>query len=307
MDLTIVVSCYNKEKEITPCLHSLLGLQGLAYEIVVLDDASTDQSVAVVQQWIQSHPQAPPIRHYISQKNRGVSRIRNIGTRLAQGLYVHWLDGDDAVTTAYQTQIGFLLKQIAPDWLTMKLQWRHSGKIRPVGGMPGLATGSQDCPLCLPIQNIHRFLEHYFPLAGSQVLVKRSWALSVRFVPRETVFEDFSYHFRLLERSPLRAYYWDQVGILWNEQPYHSLSKKKKRLDTRYPEALSCAPTPKMKGRLVSIWLLNQALTLPAEDLLPLGKLGVQHWQQARWDRYWLGFWGKLLYRLVLGRWKHPR
>ena len=158
MDLTLVVSCYNKENEITHCLQSLLGIQGLVYEILVLDDASTDRSVAVVQEWIQNHPQAPPLRHYVSQKNRGVSRIRNMGTRLARGQYIHWLDGDDAVTLTYQTQMAIILKQIQPDWLTMKLQWRHSGKIRPKGAMPGLATGSQDLPLCHPIQNVNLFL-----------------------------------------------------------------------------------------------------------------------------------------------------
>ena len=87
--ISVVVPLYNKEKSIAATLESVLGQSYTDYEIIVVDDGSTDNSANIVREMVNGK-----IR-LISQPNSGVSAARNAGIMAAKGKYVSFLDGDD--------------------------------------------------------------------------------------------------------------------------------------------------------------------------------------------------------------------
>lgn len=91
MKLSVIVPVYNVEAYLSDCLDSLLE-QGLTdYEIICVDDGSTDRSGEIAQGYAQRHPQIRVLR----QPNGGASAARNTGIHAALGEYVHFMDSDD--------------------------------------------------------------------------------------------------------------------------------------------------------------------------------------------------------------------
>jgi glycosyltransferase involved in cell wall biosynthesis len=97
MKLSIVVPMYNTSQWLERCLDSLSsqGLETSAYEIIVVNDGSTDNSEEVFAEYKKKHPEVN--LSLVSQANAGLSAARNAGTRQATGDYIWWVDSDDFV------------------------------------------------------------------------------------------------------------------------------------------------------------------------------------------------------------------
>ena len=101
--ISVIVPAYNVEKYIKTCLDSLINQTYSNFEIVVINDGSTDQTEEILRIY-QSNPK---FRIY-SQKNGGLSAARNHGLKLANGELVCFIDSDDSVKSDY------LEKLVAP-------------------------------------------------------------------------------------------------------------------------------------------------------------------------------------------------
>ena len=86
--ISVIIPVYNAEKYLTECLDSVLNQTLKPYEVIVINDGSTDGSLAVL------NPYANRIRLY-SRENRGVAQTLNQGIGLARGELVAFLDADD--------------------------------------------------------------------------------------------------------------------------------------------------------------------------------------------------------------------
>jgi glycosyltransferase involved in cell wall biosynthesis len=93
-DVSVVVPLYNKAAYIDRCLDSILGQSFSDFELIVVNDGSTDGSEGVVEQWSARRRDARV--RLISQTNAGPGAARNYGARLAGGELLAFLDGDDA-------------------------------------------------------------------------------------------------------------------------------------------------------------------------------------------------------------------
>lgn len=95
--ISVVIPLYNKEKQIAHTLQSVLNQTFQDFEIVIVDDGSTDGSVAEVKKFTD-----PRIR-LICQKNAGVSAARNRGIEEAKSDLIAFLDADDEWKPEYLT------------------------------------------------------------------------------------------------------------------------------------------------------------------------------------------------------------
>ncbi len=108
--LSVIVPVYNIEAYVGTCLRSLCmqGFRDGEYEVLCVNDGSTDASAQVVRQMAEQNPQI----RLIEQENQGVSAARNKGLDEARGEYVLFCDGDDFFDLhCLQRAMALLLEQ----------------------------------------------------------------------------------------------------------------------------------------------------------------------------------------------------
>ena len=109
---SVVIPLYNKANQIGKTLESVFGQTFTDYEIVIVDDGSTDNSAAEVEKIMNRNQETnfPNIR-LICQLNAGVSAARNRGIEEARGKYIALLDGDDEWKPEYLATQAELIRK----------------------------------------------------------------------------------------------------------------------------------------------------------------------------------------------------
>jgi glycosyltransferase involved in cell wall biosynthesis len=101
---SIVIPLFNKEKTIQNTIKSVLNQSLKTFEIIILNDGSTDQSLEKVNNIIDSRIKI------ISTENRGVSQARNLGIEKAKFPYIAFLDADDYWENNHLETLNQLIK-----------------------------------------------------------------------------------------------------------------------------------------------------------------------------------------------------
>lgn len=102
--VSIVIPCYNGESYIKETLTSILNQKNVKFEIVLIDDGSTDATKSIIDSFND-------IRiNYIYQKNQGVSKSRNLGLEFSKGDFIIFFDADDLMVENYLSSRLFFLK-----------------------------------------------------------------------------------------------------------------------------------------------------------------------------------------------------
>lgn len=111
--LSIVIPTYNRQPILAKCLKALEsqrftpGSPIADYEIVVVDDGSTDNTI----DWLKSHPVEFPHVHLFQQDHQGPAAARNLGIEQAQGDTIIFIDSDLVVTECFlQSHANALLQ-----------------------------------------------------------------------------------------------------------------------------------------------------------------------------------------------------
>ena len=86
--VSVIIPCFNAGKTLREAIESVLKQSYPHWEVIVIDDGSTDNSAAII------HSLGDQIRAEIGP-NRGASAARNRGTQMARGEYLQYLDADD--------------------------------------------------------------------------------------------------------------------------------------------------------------------------------------------------------------------
>ena len=87
---SIIVPVYNIKEYLADCLDSVLAQSISDYEVILVNDGSTDGSDALCDTYATQYPQI----HVVHQPNQGVSVARNTGIEKAVGEYILFLDSD---------------------------------------------------------------------------------------------------------------------------------------------------------------------------------------------------------------------
>ena len=94
MDISVTVPVYNVEKYLARCLNSILGQTFKGdFEIICVDDGSTDKSGAILDEFAKKYPRIKAIH----QTNQGLSSARNTALEHVSGKYTMFVDSDDFI------------------------------------------------------------------------------------------------------------------------------------------------------------------------------------------------------------------
>lgn len=100
--VSIIIPVYNSEKYLEDCLNSVINQTYKDFEVLLIDDGSTDRSGKICDYYSQKDKRFKVFH----RKNKGVSAARNFALEIAQGEYIAFIDSDDVVNEHF---IEFLI------------------------------------------------------------------------------------------------------------------------------------------------------------------------------------------------------
>lgn len=196
MQYSIIVPLYNKAQYIEHTLHSIANQTYQDYELIVIDDGSTDGSYEIAESMINNRINNGRI---IRQENSGVSVTRNHGVSISRGDYVTFLDADDWWEPTFLEEMTNLISEFPDAGLygtSYYLIKNGRKRVAPIGLSKGFKKGyinyckiySQS--LCMPI-------------TSSSVAIKREiFNETEGFREGITLGEDFDLWIRLALKHP---------------------------------------------------------------------------------------------------------
>ena len=95
MKLSIIIPVYNTEQTLEKCVDSVLQSSLNNFEIILVNDGSTDNSANICESYKNNYPEQVLVIH---QKNQGLSAARNAGLGIAKGQYITFVDSDDYIS-----------------------------------------------------------------------------------------------------------------------------------------------------------------------------------------------------------------
>ena len=88
--ISVIVPMYNVQQYIANCIESILRESFSNFELLLIDDSSTDATLDVCKEYLDDNR-----IHVVSIKKQGVSAARNYGTQIAKGEWITFVDADD--------------------------------------------------------------------------------------------------------------------------------------------------------------------------------------------------------------------
>lgn len=194
---SVIVPLYNKAQYIKRTIESVLHQTYSDFELIVVDDGSTDDSLEMAKSVVGSNKEKCIV---IAQANSGVSCARNEGVALSKGKYVCFLDSDDWWEPRFLEEINRLIESYPDAGLYgtgFYLVKNGRKKIAPIGVEAGFVKGYINyCQvyaetMCMPISS------------SSVVIPKDIFDSSGRFRSGITLGEDFDLWIRITLKYPV--------------------------------------------------------------------------------------------------------
>lgn len=120
MLFSVLIPLYNAENYIGECINSILAQTYDDYEIVIVDDGSTDKSSDIVDRYQQKYPN---IIRVIHKENSGVLMTRRRLLKEAKGDYIVWVDSDDLIKPELLSDLYHEITSYAPDVIVYNFEF----------------------------------------------------------------------------------------------------------------------------------------------------------------------------------------
>lgn len=115
---SVIVSSHNYQHLMAQTLDSLLAQSYRKFEIIVVDDGSTDRSVELIQRYVRDHPRVVSLYQHPQGANRGLAASLRLGAENASGEYLAFCEADDLWTPDHLDEIVRLIRDHgAPVWI----------------------------------------------------------------------------------------------------------------------------------------------------------------------------------------------
>lgn len=119
MEISIIVPIYNVEHYLPTCLNSIKKQTFTDFEIILVNDGSTDASLSIAKEFVKTDKRA----FLVSQSNAGLSAARNAGLFAAKGKYIIFIDSDDWIEPNMLEVLHNEVIKHSPDFICFRLQF----------------------------------------------------------------------------------------------------------------------------------------------------------------------------------------
>lgn len=218
--ISIIISVYNVEKYLTKCMKSILGIRSVAFEVILVNDGSTDGSGKICDRFMKKKENIVVIH----KENGGPSSARNAGIRRAAGKYLLFVDADDWINPRAAEQMLRLAMhrdspelvflsacKIFPNGRKERLDQRFErSRIKKKGRTDVLKylSGLKKYPgsACTKLVKKKVIIEHSLFFADGKIEEDLEWCLKVLFYVDSFDYLDMEYYY----------YRQDRVGSITN-------------------------------------------------------------------------------------------
>lgn len=122
--ISVIVTVYNKESTLKRCLNSILKVKSDNYEIVIINDGSTDSSLKIIEKYSKHYSH---ITVY-NQRHIGISAIRKSIVSYISGKYMVFVDADDTINNKLILKLCECIREYEPDIIKFDINEIHSIK-----------------------------------------------------------------------------------------------------------------------------------------------------------------------------------
>jgi glycosyltransferase involved in cell wall biosynthesis len=130
--VSVVIIFWNTERFIQEAIESVLAQTYSAWELLLVDDGSSDGSTAIARRYAGRYPERVRYLEHTDHANLGMSASRNLGIREAQGPYIAFLDADDVwFSSTLEEQVAILERHPEAAMLYGPIQWWYSWTGKP--------------------------------------------------------------------------------------------------------------------------------------------------------------------------------
>lgn len=304
---SLVVPIYNVEAYLEECLDSIASQTNRDFEVILVDDGSTDSSGKVADAFQKENAGAFPI-HVIHQANRGLSAARNCGIAHASGTYVLCVDSDDYIISGTLESLQRKLDEAPYDMVFFRFQTFSTVKNEHIktGSFPNAqSVGSKDALTFL----FSKRLESY----AWSFVAKRELYRNIHF-PVGRNYEDKATTYRLIADSkkigllnePLYRYRLRLGSIVHKmsaadvDSELKNCSEQRAFLERSYPELLDLQSSYYAYELLIDYWKCSYTKSLSSGERRRLQRIlsqelhklavlsGTSNWGKGMRMRYML-------------------
>lgn len=193
--ISVIVPIYNVERYVEKCLDSVLSQDFSDFEVVLVDDGSTDKSSAICQDYAFRNSKIK----YFRKENGGLSSARNYGLDVSAGQYITFIDSDDYLDSRYLSHLHRLVDNHHADIATCFYCIERNGSANPwrPTDEEEIPLGSRDALLCL-------FQSKEIDVCAVCKLFKRDLFDGIVF-PEGKLFEDVGTTYKLIGAAKIVA------------------------------------------------------------------------------------------------------
>ncbi len=223
MKVSVIIPIYNVENFLEECLRSVALQTFRDFEVIAVDDCSTDASMSIFHACIQSLGSTLPrvtLLHH--DHNRGLSAARNTGLNASQSDYVYFLDSDDAITPDCLELLTNASHNRGTDIEMVIGDYRFNG---PVLACPHLNVGRT----FLNHKDYIRFYckERIYPMAWNRLIQRTFLTEHHIFFEEGLIHEDTLWNFQILQ-------FIQSVGIVEHETYIYRVQDKGLHSDSNF-------------------------------------------------------------------------
>ena len=224
MTVSIIIPVYNGEKYICKCIYSVMNQTFTDFEVIIVDDGSTDDTCNLLQDICVKYEDIFVFR----QKNKGVSCARNNGIKYAKGKYLCFIDSDDYIESDF---LDRLIKNAEEgyDWILSGIRDFDKDKILKTLNLPEKDYTLSDEVDCLQFFHLLLLTAPFAKLYRRDIIINNGLFFNeeISYAEDREFNTCYAQHVRVAKSLPYVGYYYRTDSV-------NSLSKKKRSYKFKY-------------------------------------------------------------------------